>query len=266
MFQSSAKLVFFEESMIDKIQDIAYRVGEMIMEVYVSDFGVAYKGDKSPITLADKIASEYIEQQLLRYFPDIPIINEEKSNRDFSIRQKWTKCWIVDPIDGTKEFVKKNGEFTINIALVENGVPVFGLIYAPAMDLMYYGAKGEGAFKKEGNVWSKIRPSLNYESLEKVSVASSRSHPDHAVNAFIKRLLAQGKEVNILQMGSSLKLCMVAEGKADVYPRFGDTMEWDIAAGHAIVKYAGKEVYQKCSQDPLVYNKSNLKNPHFLVA
>jgi len=252
--------------MIDKIQDIAYRVGEMIMEVYVSDFGVAYKGDKSPITLADKIASEYIEQQLLRYFPDIPIINEEKSNRDFSIRQKWTKCWIVDPIDGTKEFVKKNGEFTINIALVENGVPVFGLIYAPAMDLMYYGAKGEGAFKKEGNVWSKIRPSLNYESLEKVSVASSRSHPDHAVNAFIKRLLAQGKEVNILQMGSSLKLCMVAEGKADVYPRFGDTMEWDIAAGHAIVKYAGKEVYQKCSQDPLVYNKSNLKNPHFLVA
>jgi len=252
--------------MIDKIEKIAYRTAEMVMEIYLSDFDVAYKGDRSPITLADKIASEYIEQQLQVHFPDIPIINEEKSNVNFEIRKKWTKCWIVDPIDGTKEFVKKNGEFTINIALVEMGVPVFGLIYAPAIDLMYYGAKGEGAFKKVGNIWTKLLPSPNYESLGIVIVASSRSHPDHAVNAFIKRLLAKGKEVDILQMGSSLKLCMVAEGKADVYPRFGDTMEWDIAAGHAIVKYAGKEVYQNGTYDPLIYNKSNLKNPHFIVA
>lgn len=252
--------------MIDIVEAIANEAGNKVMEIYLSDFDVAFKGDKSPITLADKIASEYIEAQLMIHFPTIPIINEEKSNVDFNTRKLWPKCWIIDPIDGTKEFVKKNGEFTINIALVEDGVPVFGLIYAPAIGVMYYGAKGEGTFKKVNGKWNKIIPSPNYESLDKIIVASSRSHPEHAVNAFIKRLVAKGKEVTILQMGSSLKLCMVAEGKADVYPRFGDTMEWDIAAGHAIVKYAGKEVYQKATHEPLTYNKSNLKNPHFLVA
>jgi 3'(2'), 5'-bisphosphate nucleotidase len=252
--------------MIDIIERIAKETGRKVMEIYHSDFEVVYKKDKSPITYADEIASEYIEQQLTTFFPTIPIINEEKSNVDFNTRKNWTKCWIIDPIDGTKEFVKKNGEFTINIALVENGEPIFGLIYAPAIDLMYYGAKGEGAFKKTDGVWGEIKPSPHYESLDKIIVASSRSHPDHAVNAFIKRLVAKGTEVAILQMGSSLKLCMVAEGRADIYPRFGDTMEWDIAAGHAIVKYAGKEVYQKGTLVPLKYNKHNFMNPHFLVA
>ena len=168
-------------------------------------------------------------------------------------------------MDGTKEFVKHTDEFTINVALIENGKPVFGLIYAPALQMMYYGEKGKGSFVLKDGEWKPIYCKSMYETQSIITVATSRSHPSYKVNTFMKRLLRQNKKVNTLEMGSSLKLCLVADGTVDVYPRYGTTMEWDIAAGHAIIEFAGRKVLDIQTRLPLVYNKENLENPYFIA-
>ncbi|HEY0261706.1 MAG TPA: 3'(2'),5'-bisphosphate nucleotidase CysQ [Chitinophagales bacterium] len=252
-------------SFIEKIREIAEKAGEAIIQIYAQDISVEYKSDKSPVTLADQNANEIIVSSLQKHFPEIPIISEESPIVDFSERQNWQRLWLIDPLDGTKEFIKKNGEFTVNIALIENGEPIFGLIYAPALKEMYYGEKNVGSFKLVNGAWQKIERKKHYSEKGVVVVATSRSHQSYEVNTFIKRLLRNNVKVSTCEIGSSLKLCLVAESTADVYPRFGDTMEWDIAAGHAIITFAGGNVFEMGTKNPLRYNKESLKNPHFIA-
>lgn len=251
--------------LVEKIRECAEKAGEEMLRIYEQDFSVEYKSDKSPVTLADQKANEIIVSFLQTNFPDIPIISEESPIADFSQRQSWQRLWLIDPLDGTKEFIKRNGEFTVNIALIENGEPIFGLIYAPALNEMYYGEKGIGSFKLVNGEWQRLKRKKHYSELDKVVVATSRSHQSYEVNTFIKRLLRKGQKVSTCEIGSSLKLCLVADGAADVYPRYGETMEWDIAAGHAIVRFAGGNVFQMGGKNELVYNKEDLKNPYFIA-
>jgi 3'(2'), 5'-bisphosphate nucleotidase len=250
---------------IGKIEPCVLEAGKIIMGIYAQDFDVITKSDKTPVTEADRAANEYIVAYLNQHFPEIPVISEESKSIDYSERKSWKKFFLVDPLDGTKEFIKKNGEFTVNIALIEDGAPIFGIVYAPAIDLIYYGEAGKGSFVKKGEDWQQIKASAHYLDKGLIKLSSSRSHQSVEVNTFIKRLLRDGKQVEIVEMGSSLKLCMVADGSADVYPRLGNTMEWDIAAGHAVIKFAGKEVYVANTKVPLSYNKESLLNPYFIA-
>lgn len=251
--------------MIAQITQCVEEIGNEMMAIYSQPFTVAYKSDKSPVTLADAMANTKLIELFQQITPDIPVISEEISNASYTERLKWRKCWLIDPLDGTKEFVKHTDEFTINIALIEDGRPIFGLIYAPALQKMYYGEKGRGSFVRKNGLWEPIRCTSTYETANTITIATSRSHPSYAVNTFIKRLLRQGKQVNILEMGSSLKLCLVADGTVDVYPRYGTTMEWDIAAGHAIIEFAGRKVLDIQTQCSLHYNKEQLENPNFIA-
>lgn len=252
-------------SLAEQIRECAEKAGEEILRIYNAGFSVEYKSDKTPVTLADQNANEIIASFLQKHFPDIPVISEESPIADYAERQHWQYFWLIDPLDGTKEFVKRNGEFTVNIALIENSEPIFGLIYAPALDLMYVGEKGSGSFKFVNGEWQKIKRGKHYTDKDKVVVAASRSHSSYEVNTFIKRLLREGKNVSTQEIGSSLKLCLVAENVIDVYPRYGETMEWDIAAGHAIIRFAGGDVLDMKTREPLFYGKENLKNPYFIA-
>lgn len=247
--------------MLDRIVDIALEAGREIMRVYGSgDFAVEYKGDSSPLTAADKASHEVIERGLRLLAPAVPVISEEGSLLPYAERAVLDRFWLVDPLDGTKEFIKRNGEFTVNIALIEDRRPVAGVIYAPAKGLLYYAGNGSGAFRsKDGQ---------KAEALERrksvagpVRVAISRSHPSKATDDFLK-----GFEVATeVSAGSSLKFCLVAEGSADLYPRFGETWEWDTAAGHAIAAEAGARVTLPDGGE-LLYNKETLKQPGFIVS
>jgi 3'(2'), 5'-bisphosphate nucleotidase len=247
------------------LEKIADEAAVMVLRIYNSSFDVNYKMDHSPITEADSLASDFIIKSISSIFPDIPIISEESPIPLFNDRQNWTSCWLIDPIDGTKEFINRNDEFTINIAKIESNRVVAGIVYAPALDTMFYGDNKIGSYKREKGIWRKISCSPNYLKRSEVIVAVSRSHNSYKVNAFLKRLIKEGKIVKEMAVGSSLKLCLVAEGLADVYPRFGDTMEWDIAAGHAVLKFSGKNVYDINSKEELIYNKATLLNPHFIA-
>lgn len=247
--------------------------GEVIMEVYNSSFAVELKDDKSPLTEADNKANDIINS-FLKSTP-IPIISEENRQTDFLIRKEWAKCWIVDPVDGTKEFIKRNGEFTVNIALVNNGEPILGVIYVPVTKTLYFAdIKQKLAFKSELQSHKtgiddvlksakKLQPKARTNNLE---IVGSRSHMNQETLNFIEDLKKQGKDVEIVSKGSSLKFCLVAEGNADIYPRFAPTMEWDTAAGHAICIAVGLKVISKETNKPLLYNKENLLNPWFLVS
>jgi 3'(2'), 5'-bisphosphate nucleotidase len=251
---------------INKLIAIAQEAGDEIMKIYARDFSVETKDDKSPLTEADKKSNEVILKGLKELSPEIPFISEETKLTPYEERKNWRQFWLIDPLDGTKEFIKKNGEFTVNIALIENGVPVVGIVHVPAQNKTYYGAKGIGSFKSAiGNPQSVIRNDSHYASKERVVVVASRSHLSEETLQFIEDLKTKGKEVEFLSSGSSLKFCLVAEGAADVYPRFGPTMEWDTAAAHAVVMYAGKEVINYETKQPLIYNKENLLNPWFIV-
>jgi len=252
----------------------ALKAGKVIMEVYDSVFDVEYKDDKSPLTEADKKANDIINSFLIP--TKIPIISEENKQTDFSIRKNWSTCWVVDPVDGTKEFIKRNGEFTVNIALIEKGKPQLGVIYVPATKVIYFAnvVKGE-AFKTElTSHETPIEKVLkNAKSLQPkkgdsnpIQVVGSRSHMSQETLDYIDELKQTGKEVEIVSKGSSLKFCLVAEGNADVYPRYAPTMEWDTAAGQAICNAVGIEVISKETNKPLLYNKANLLNPWFLVS
>jgi 3'(2'), 5'-bisphosphate nucleotidase len=256
----------YKEINIETLLDIAHQAGDAIMEIYNRDFTVEYKDDKSPLTDADKKSNTVILEGLKKYYPDIPFISEENKLVSYEERKNWNRFWLIDPIDGTKEFIKQNGEFTVNIALIEDGVPVIGIVGVPAQDKTYYGVKGEGSFKVE-SLKSKVQisNSTHYSIKSKVIVVASRSHLSEETLQFVERLKAEGKEVDFLSSGSSLKFCLVAEGAADVYPRFGPTMEWDTGAAHAVALYAGKNVINTETGKPLAYNKENLLNPYFIV-
>ena len=254
----------------------AIDAGKVIMDIYqnpASDFGIEHKADNSPLTLADK-ASDKLIMEALAATP-FPILSEEEKQLPYEERKKWKVFWLVDPLDGTKEFIKKNGEFTVNIALVEKGVPVLGVIYVPVRKELYYACDEIGAYKLT-NVDSDQQPAIA-DILEKavrlpmasahqgIVVVSSRSHQTEDTTRYIDNLRKRGQPVTLINSGSSLKICLVAEGSADVYPRFAPTMEWDTAAGHAIARAGGCNIFYIDEKTPLKYNKEDLTNPWFIV-
>lgn len=247
----------------------AYEAGIKILEVYARDFSVETKEDKSPLTEADKASHIAIKNYLIN--TNIPILSEEGKQMGYDDRKSWQQFWLVDPLDGTKEFIKKNGEFTVNIALVENGVPKGGVVYVPVKGTMYFGYEGAGSFAftvdtdKDVVAQMDDATALPAATTAMYSVVASRSHNSPETEAFIEERKKQHGEVSIVSSGSSIKLCLVAEGKANVYPRLAPTMEWDTAAGHAVAKYAGCQVYQYETGNELEYNKENLLNPWFVV-
>ncbi|WP_323787441.1 3'(2'),5'-bisphosphate nucleotidase CysQ [Psychroserpens sp.] len=253
--------------------EASLKAGEVIMQVYDTAFDVEIKDDKSPLTEADKKANDIINT-FLKPTP-IPIISEENRQIDYAVRRHWETCWIVDPVDGTKEFIKRNGEFTVNIALIRNGKPELGVIYVPASKTLYFADVLERqAFKTKLNshntsIDEVLQHAIKLQTKKgtnQVEVVGSRSHMSQETLDFIESLKASGKEVSIVSKGSSLKFCLVAEGNADIYPRFAPTMEWDTAAGQAICNAAGVDVISEETKQPLLYNKENLLNPWFVVS
>lgn len=253
------------------IEDIAKKAGDEIMKIYRKDFQIEYKDDKSPLTEADTKSNEIICGALEKLYPNIPMLSEENKEVVFEKRKDWEYYWCIDPIDGTKEFIKKNDEFTVNIALIYKDTPVLGVVYAPAIDAMYTAKKGDGAFLNGQKL------PFKKEETE-FTVVASKSHLSQETQNFIDDLKSEYPNLTSNSKGSSLKLCMVAEGVADIYPRIAPTMEWDTAAAHAIVLEAGKNVYQfdenikstdyvkkVQSLKPMAYNKRNLLNPYFVV-
>ncbi len=252
--------------------EAAIEAGKKILKVYENEFEVETKTDNSPLTEADKQSHLAIKDILSPL--SIEMLSEEGKQLAYSDRKEWKKFWLIDPLDGTKEFIKRNGEFTVNIALVENGIPVAGVVHVPVTGKTYYGSEGSGSFyfdfKQEDN-----KPVEEYmNAAEKLpgasapsvyTVVASRSHNTPETENFIEEKRKEHGEVNCISSGSSLKLCLVAEGKANVYPRLAPTMEWDTAAGHAVAKFAGCKVYDYNSGEELQYNKENLLNPWFVV-
>jgi 3'(2'), 5'-bisphosphate nucleotidase len=236
-----------------------------ILDIYTQPFDVEQKADNSPVTAADLAANKIILAELQLLYPTIPYLSEEVKQTGYEERKDWPQFWLIDPIDGTKEFIQRNGDFTVNIALIENGIPVAGIVYIPVSGIAYFGAKDMGAQKFENNEWTKIENTIHYSTKQSITVVGSKSHITEDTLAFVQKLKDEGREVTFSSRGSSLKLCMVAEGVADVYPRFGPTMEWDTAAAHAVALYAGKQVLNAETRQPLLYNKENLLNPWFIV-
>ncbi len=271
---------------MNQVIAIALDAGKAVMEIYEKDFDVEYKEDKSPLTEADKKAHEIITEGLKKISP-LPILSEEGKNIPYEERKNWERYWCVDPIDGTKEFIKKNGEFTVNVALIENGEPVAGVVFAPALGELYWAQRGEGAFKacvrgsgfgvpKEEDIQA-LPMKENRKGAKGLRIVASKSHLNDETKKFIESLQNTEpgtRNPELLSRGSSLKLVMVAEGSADIYPRLAPTMEWDTAAADAIVRESGKMVYQyhtassmqhPTSFMPVVYNKEDLLNPWFIV-
>jgi 3'(2'), 5'-bisphosphate nucleotidase len=247
---------------IREIVSIAREAGAKILEVYTSDdFKVEAKADDSPLTKADLASHEHIVQRLHALTPDIPVLSEESKETSYLERSRWTRFWLVDPLDGTKEFIKRNGEFTVNIALIENSESVMGVVHTPALDVTYFAAKGEGAFKVEQGITQAI--TVNKEIGDTLNVVASRSHAGPETQALLDKL-AKDYAVNVVSKGSALKLCLVAEGAAHFYPRLGPTMEWDTAAAQCVAEQAGA-VVTDIKGDKLRYNKENLLNPFFIV-
>lgn len=258
--------------------EAAVKAGTKIMTVYNdpnADFEIEKKADNSPLTIADRQAHEVIAAALST--TPYPILSEEGKKIPVEERLSWNELWIVDPLDGTKEFIKRNGEFTVNIAYVKNGIPEAGIIYVPVKQELYFADCEEGAYKAIGITEQNLPDSfealkayascLPYPQEEKraFTVVASRSHLTEETEQYITVMKEKHGHVETVSIGSSLKLCLISEGKADVYPRFAPTMEWDTAAGHAIVRAAGKEVHQAGTSLPLQYNKTDLLNPWFIA-
>jgi 3'(2'), 5'-bisphosphate nucleotidase len=267
----------------------AIEAGRAILEVYrSSDFEIEKKADKSPLTLADKRSHEKIVKRLGK--SDIPILSEEGKDIPYEERKGWETYWLIDPLDGTKEFIKKNGEFTVNIAIIRDRKPVVGVIYVPDKNVLYFALNNLGSFKADSidgieSINSQVIGSatestaetiesiidasttlpVGYSASRPFTIIGSRSHASPELQAFVEEKRQEHGEVEFISAGSSLKLCLVAEGKADIYPRTGLTMEWDTAAGQAIAENAGCKVLQYDTTEPLIYNKENLLNPWFVV-
>lgn len=265
--------------------DAAFRAGEAILAVYESaDFEVVHKQDDSPLTLADT-RSHHVIRDLLQPL-GLPILSEEGRQMPYDQRRAWPRFWLVDPLDGTKEFIKRNGEFTVNIAIIEQHTPVLGVIYVPVTQRMFFAVKGQGAFRLDafksvyahcagqGATAATVLPQLRDRAVRlpearggetPYTVVGSRSHATPELQAYVEQLKQRRRSVDFISAGSSLKFCLVAEGRADQYPRLGPTMEWDTAAGQAIAECAGAEVVEFETHQPLRYNKPSLKNPYFVV-
>lgn len=257
----------------------AVLAGKDIMEVYSRDFNITLKDDKSPLTEADRKSHNRIAAILAD--SGLPLLSEEGKSIPFTERNQWQRFWLVDPLDGTKEFIKRNGEFTVNIALIREGVSVMGVIYAPVMRSLYFGCEGIGSFRMEADAdylehlvhshhisdrLLEIATRLPAKENDRpFTVVASRSHMSDETSSFIDDLRKKYGELQMISKGSSLKLCLVAEGSADVYPRFAPTMEWDTAAGQAIASAAGCRVINARDNSPLMYNKEDLLNPWFIV-
>ena len=247
---------------IQDIVTIAKEAGDVIMQIYKQDFEVEYKQDNSPLTLADKKANDIIEGGLNKLSINFPILSEEGKEIPYKDRRQWEYFWLVDPLDGTKEFVQKNGEFTVNIALINKGVPVLGVVYAPALDVCYWAKQGEGAFKDGQKL-----PIKTVNQRNTYKIVASRSHMSNETQMFIDAIDTQ-KEKELISIGSSLKICLVAEGEVDIYPRLGPTMEWDTGAAHAVVIESGGvlQKYKDGKHSKHKYNKVDLLNQWFLVS
>jgi len=251
-------------NLLKPLIETSYLAGEKILEIYNDNnykSSIEIKKDTSPLTIADKASNNVIVNSLNKINNKIPILSEEEREIDYSTRKKWNLFWLVDPLDGTKEFIKRNGEFTVNIALIENNIPIMGVVYAPVLNKLWYGLKNHGSFV----INDKSNPTkiLKKEpSEDTIKIVSSRSH---ANNEKLKNYLKQFKKYELINMGSSIKMCLVADGSAHYYPRFGPTMEWDTGAAHAVIKYANGNIYNIDTDEELVYNKENLLNPGFIV-
>ncbi|GAB3335583.1 3'(2'),5'-bisphosphate nucleotidase CysQ [Marilutibacter aestuarii] len=244
----------------ESIVELAYRAGNAILEVYESDFAVQHKDDRSPLTAADLASHRCIVEGLARLTPDIPVLSEESADEiDTATRRGWTRLWIVDPLDGTREFIKRNGEFTVNIALVEDGEPVFGVVQAPVTGVSWFGGRGQGATRRGGG--SDRALEVRRPADAPLRVAASRSHRDTRTEGFIGRM----GEVEPVGLGSSLKFCRIAEGGIDVYPRFGPTSEWDTAAAQCVLEGAGGAVLDLQGR-PFRYNqRDTILNGEFVA-
>lgn len=247
----------------------ATEAGQEILKIYENPIAVEIKDDNSPLTLADKHANTVINHRLEPL--GIPIISEENKQTAYEVRKGWNRCWIVDPLDGTKEFIKRNGEFTVNIALIENDTPVLGVIYVPVTKELYFSSpQQKGAFKTILQSGANVEEFLEHakpihpQTAEVVKIVGSKSHLNEDTSNFIKSV-EKSTPVEVISKGSSLKFCLVAEGKAQLYPRFAPTMEWDTAAGDAICRAVGVSVIDQTTAKPMKYNKQNLLNNYFLV-
>lgn len=246
--------------LIEPVVELAIKAGDAILEVYATDFDVQEKTDASPLTQADMASHHEIEEGLMELTPDIPVLSEESGLPDFAERSQWERYWLVDPLDGTKEFVNRNGEFTVNIALIEKNRPVFGVVHVPVKHKTYFGCAGYGA-EVRGADFDPVKIRVADTTAEPARVVGSRSHRGSSLDGFLENL----GQYEIHPMGSSLKFCLVAEGAADIYPRLGPTSEWDTAAAQAVVEQAGGSVVTLDGK-PLSYNsKPEILNPHFLV-
>jgi len=247
------------QDMLDRVLAIALEAGEKILEIYESEIAVTHKDDDSPLTQADLAAHHHIVAGLRALTPDIPVLSEEAADIPYETRRQWTRYWLVDPLDGTKEFIKRNGEFTVNIALVDDGAPVLGVVHGPVLRRSWIAAQGLGAWRLEDGQKHAIR-TRKVPALPALVV--SKSHRDAALDAFLARM----PEHEAVSRGSSLKFCLVADGVADLYPRTGPTSEWDTAAGQCVAEQAGAQVLVMPGLQPLRYNqKESLLNPLFVV-
>ena len=247
------------EKLLEPITALAVEAGNAILEVYATDFDVQNKADESPLTQADLASHNCIAAGLAQLTPDIPIISEEDGLPEFAVRGQWQRYWLIDPLDGTKEFVNRNGEFTVNIALIDSNRPIFGVVHVPVHDKTYIGCEGRGSELRANGETNSIR--VSDASNTPVRIVGSRSHRGSSLDAFLGKL----GDHDMLAMGSSLKFCTVAEGNADIYPRLGPTSEWDTAAAQAVVEQAGGQVLELDGK-PLSYNKkADILNPWFLV-
>ena len=261
---------------LDLAVKAALLAGEEILKVYndeTSDFGVEIKADNSPLTIADKMSNDVICKELKSSC--LPILSEEIKNNPYNERKEWDSLWIVDPLDGTKEFIKRNGEFTVNIALIKDETPILGVIYIPVKKTLYFGAKSEGSYKIENfsiEDYNGIVPLMNRSKKmpccnekREFKVVASRSHLSPETEEFINKRKSSFPNLEMVSVGSAIKICLVCEGSADVYPRFAPTMEWDTAAGDAIARSIGLCCTLTDEKTPLKYNKGNLLNPWFII-
>jgi 3'(2'), 5'-bisphosphate nucleotidase len=254
------------QDLLAPVSAIAREAGAAILEVYERpDHGVQRKADESPLTAADLAAHHLIIAALQTLTPDLPVLSEESADVPWPTRRTWRRYWLVDPLDGTKEFINRNGEFTVNIALIDNGVPVLGVVYVPTLDLLYSGAQGVGAEKEQHGERTRIATVKVLPGQQQLRVVASRRHGGDELEAWLAQARQRFPQLEFVSMGSSLKICLVAEGRADVYPRLAPTSEWDTAAAQAVLEAAGGVLTDTAFQ-PYRYNrKEELLNPYFLA-
>ena len=253
-------MIQVDDKLLENVLALAVEAGREILRIYETDYAIEHKEDNTPLTDADMAAHNIIDAGLEKLTPDIPILSEESAKIPYEVRKQWKTYWLVDPLDGTREFIKRNGEFTVNIALIENGESTLGVVYAPVPKTSYFARRAAGAFRMENGEPAKPIKSRK-PCASPVMVAGSRSHRGDSLNAYLERL----DDYEIISVGSSLKSCMVAEGSADIYPRLGPTSEWDTAAAQCVVEEAGGRLTDTNMQTLRYNTKDSLLNPYFFV-